>query len=127
MSQDYHPDCWVVVKIITEETFNASNTAYIEGRTYYKVLAGWSGGYLHGSSWRLNSGINLVFDHEDEIHFYGHSGSNYICHKETYGLRMSIAGIFKQMQETGNGRDGSAKVELMPEDTDWSTLINANV
>jgi len=117
MSQDYHPDNWVVIKI-TEETLNSSNTAYIEGRTYYKVLGGWSGGYLQGDSWRLNSGINLVFDHEDEIHFYGHSGSNYICHKETYGLRMNNAGIFEQMQ-----LNGSAKVELMPEDTEWMKLI----
>ena len=122
MSQDYHPDSWVVIKIITEETLNSSNTAYIPGRTYYKVLGGWSGGYLHGSSWRLNSGINLVFDHEDEIHFYGHSGSNYICHKETYGLKMSTAGIFKRMQEIGTGLGGSAKVELMPEDTDWTNI-----
>ena len=121
MSQDYYPDSWVVIKI-TEETLNASNTAYIEGRTYYKVLGGWSGGYLHGDSWRLNSGINLVFEHKDEIHFYGHSGSNYICHKSTYGLRMNTAGIFKQMQLVGTGLNGSAKVELMPEDTDWTNI-----
>ena len=120
MSQDYHPDSWVVIKIITEETLNSSNTAYIEGRTYYKVLGGWSGGYLHGSSWRLNSGINLVFDHEDEIHFYGHSGSNYICHKETYGLKMSTAGVYKNLclqQEFGG------QIQLMSEDTDWSKLV----
>jgi hypothetical protein len=40
---------------------------------------------------------------------------------------MSTAGIFKQMQLIGTGIDGSAKVEMMPEDTDWSALINANV
>jgi len=113
---DYTPDSWVVLKI------KPGKGAF----PFYKVLAGWSGSYLHGDSWRLNSGINLVFDHEDEIHFYGHSGSNYICHKETYGLRTSTAGIFKQIQEIGNDLDGSAKVELMPEDTDWSTLINDN-
>ena len=122
MSQDYYPDSWVVIKI-TEETLNASNTAYIEGRTYYKVLGGWSGGYLHGDSWRLNSGINLVKCIDDEIHFYGHSGSNYICHKNTYGLRMNTAGVFKQMQLVGTGLNGSAKIELMREDTVWSLLI----
>ena len=36
---------------------------------------------------------------------------------------MSTAGIFKQMQEIGTGLDGSAKVEMMPEDTDWSKLV----
>ena len=122
MSQDYHPDSWVVVKIITEETLASDDKTTIEGRTYYKVLGGWGGGYLSSDCWRLNSGINLVFDHEDEFHFYGHSGSNYICHKETYGLRMSTAGIFKQMQLIGTGVDGSAKVEMMPEDTDWTNI-----
>ena len=122
MSQDYHPDSWVVVKIITEKTLASDDKTIIEGRTYYKVLGGWSGGYLSSDSWRLNSGINLVFDHEYEFHFYGHSGSNYICHKETYGLRMSTAGIFKQMQLIGTGVDGSAKVEMMPEDTDWTNI-----
>jgi len=113
---DYNPDSWVVLKITNIK--RSGNTGY--GRTeevLYKVLAGWGGGYLHGDSWRLNSGINLVFDHDREIHFYGESGSNYICHKETYGLRMSTAGIFKQLQE----KFGDA-VELMPEDTDWSKI-----
>ena len=36
---------------------------------------------------------------------------------------MSTAGIFKQMQLIGTGVDGSAKVEMMPEDTDWSKLV----
>tara|TARA_B110000977_G_C10853271_1_gene406646 strand:- start:360 stop:725 length:366 start_codon:yes stop_codon:yes gene_type:complete len=117
MNQDYYPHNWVVIKI-TEETLNASNTAYIEGRAYYKVLAGWSGGYLQGDSWRLNSGINLVFEHEDDYYeFHGHSGSVYRCHKDTYGLRMNNAGIFEEMQLSG-----SAKVELMPEDTDWTNI-----
>ena len=120
MSQDYHPDSWVVVKIITEETLASDDKTTIEGRTYYKVLAGWSGGYLSGDCWRLNSGINLVFDHEDEFHFYGHSGSNYICHKETYGLKMSTAGVYKNLclqQEFGG------QIQLMSEDTDWSKLV----
>ena len=48
------PDSWVVLKITAE-------TGVI-----YKVLAGWSGGYLDGDSWRLNSGINIVFEREDQ-------------------------------------------------------------
>jgi hypothetical protein len=36
---------------------------------------------------------------------------------------MSTAGIFKQMQLIGTGIDGAAKVEMMPEDTDWSKLV----
>ena len=101
----YNPDCWVVIKITNND------------EVLYKVLAGWGGGYLNGDSWRLNSGINLVFDHDREIHFHG---STYICHKEAYGLRMSTAGIFKQMQMS------DVAVELMPEDTDWSKLVRVS-
>ena len=57
---DYTPDNWVVLKITN--TKRSGNTGY--GRTeqvLYKVLAGWGGGYLDGDSWRMNSGINLVF------------------------------------------------------------------
>ena len=109
---EYSPDSWVVLKV------KAGKGTF----PFYKVLAGWSGGYLDGDSWRINSGITLVFDREDEIHFHGESGSLYRCHKETYGLRMSTAGIFKQMQLIGTGVDGSAKVEMMPEDTDWTNI-----
>jgi hypothetical protein len=45
---EYLPDNWVVLKINHE------------GKTLYKVLAGWIGGYLNGDSWRMNSGMNCV-------------------------------------------------------------------
>lgn len=40
----YTPDNWVVIK------FGGSDP-------HYRVLAGWSGGYTTGDSWRMNSGI----------------------------------------------------------------------
>ena len=113
----YNPDCWVVIKITNTDTLLATENDEV----LYKVLAGWGGGDLNGDSWRMNSGIDLVFDHDREIHFYGHSGSTYICHKEAYGLRMSTAGIFKQLQMSD-----VAAVELMPEDTDWSKLVRVS-
>ena len=107
---DYSPDSWVVLKVKEGKgTF-----------PFYKVLAGWGGGYLDGDSWRMNSGINLVFDREDEIHFYGESGSLYRCNKEAYGLRMSTAGVYKDLclqQEFGG------QIQLMPEDTNWMELL----
>ena len=96
------PDHWVVLKIPTDDD------------PMYKVLAGWSGGYLDGDSWRLNSGITLIFEREDSVDFYGNSGSLYHCRKGSYGLAMSTAGIYEQL---------SSKVELMPEDTDWKNLL----
>ena len=52
---DYRPDNWVVIKFTQQ--VKSGNTGY--GRTekvFYKVLGGWSGGYLDGDSWRMNSG-----------------------------------------------------------------------
>ena len=101
------PDSWVVIKINTDHGL------------MYKVLAGWSGGYLTGDSWRINSGINIVFERENQVDFYGNSGSLYKCRKGLYGLKMGTAGIYNDMVS----RFGDA-VEMMPEDTDWKKLVN---
>ncbi len=76
--------------------------------------------YLSGDSWRINSGVTEVKDAGDYYEFYGESGSLYRCHKETYGLRMSTAGVYKDLclQQEFNGQ-----IILMPEDTDWSKLV----
>jgi hypothetical protein len=102
----YTPDSWVVLKITTETD------------VIYKVLAGWVSSYLTGSHWRLNSGINIVFEREDQVDFYGNSGSLYICHKGSYGLRMGTSGIYNDMVSLFG-----VNVEMMPEDTDWKTLV----
>ena len=102
---DYTPHNWVVLKITYSQ------------ETLYKVLGGWSGGYLDGDSWRMNSGINLAFEHKEHIDFYGHSGSCYHCHRGSYRLTMATAGVYNQLKE----RFGDA-VELMPEDTNWMEI-----
>lgn len=101
---EYKPDSWVIIKMTHNE------------QTFYKVLGGWSGGYLNGTSWRLNSGVEKVSLDNDRYMFYGSSGSVYSCHKETYGLKMSTAGIWDQMKEKF-----SEQVELL-EDRDWSAM-----
>ena len=102
---EYTPDNWVVLKITYSE------------ETLYKVLGGWSGGYLDGDSWRMNSGITGVEKQAHLYGFYGSSGSVYWCHQGGYGLRMNNAGVYNQLKE----RFGDT-VELMPEDTDWMNM-----
>ena len=101
---NYNPDNWVVIKLTGEDP-------------HYRVLAGWSGGYTTGDSWRMNSGITKVEEDEAFYYFYGSSGSSYHCCKESYKLRMNNAGIWDQLQQIHGD-----KVELMPEDTDWMKL-----
>lgn len=52
----------------------------------YKVFGTWSGGYLSGDSWRLNSGIKKITRNSDLITFHGYSGSKYVCHMSMYGI-----------------------------------------
>jgi len=102
----YTPDNWVVLK------FDVEGSPVI-----YKVLCGWSGGYLDSDVWQMNSGITVVFDREDKIDFYGSSGSCYTCYKNSYGLRMNNAGMYNRLKaEFGDG------VEMLAEDTDWSSM-----
>jgi len=103
---EYNPHNWVVLKITNDD------------ETFYKVLGGWSGGYLDGDSWRINSGITRVADADDHwLHFYGSSGSVYRCNKRSYTLGMNNAHVWTRLQELHGD-----KVEMMPEDTDWLNM-----
>lgn len=103
---EYIPDNWVVLKITDGNNI------------FYKVLAGWSGGYLYGDSWRMNSGVTKVDELEDSFVFHGKSGSKYVCIKGRYGLRHNTAGIHAQLVE--NFKD---KIETMDESSNWVDLI----
>lgn len=108
---EYYPDNWVVLKI-KEGKLDSG---------FYKVLGGWSGGYLDGDSWRMNSGISKVTENGDYLEFWGYSGSVYVCHKKSYGLRMNNAGVYNQLKEN-EGFEG--QITLMDEDTNWMELLN---
>lgn len=108
----YVPNCWAVLKITNETSI------------IYKVLAGWSGGYLDSDSWRMNSGIVSVKETQYVYYdFHGHSGSVYRCHQDNYGLKMSTGGIYQKLVEQASTKD-NVTVELMPEGTDWIELFN---
>lgn len=65
------PDKWCLVKVAPD---------------LVKVMATWSGGYLDGDSWKLNSGIERIEETEDSYLFHGASGSIYECRKTAYGI-----------------------------------------
>ena len=109
------PDNWVVLEILGSDDTGAATFTY-------KVLAGWSGGYLHGDNWKLNSGIVKVRELADAWVFIGNSGSEYICDKEQYKLRMNNADIYEKMITAYPNL-----IRMMPEDTDWSTLLDDRV
>jgi len=102
----YCPDNWVILKITAPE------------ETLYKVLAGWSGGYLDGDSWKINSGIVSVSLQDDYWLFAGYSGSIYQCWQGRYGLRLATAPVYNRFRE----RFGDL-IEIMDENTNWKELI----
>ena len=100
----YKPDNWVVLKVKGKDP-------------HYRVLAGWSGSYLEGSSWRMNSGITKVEEDDKAYYFSGSSGSTYRCGKKSYGLRMNNAYVWDDL----SNRYGDM-VEMLTEDTNWNNM-----
>jgi len=102
----YTPSSWVVVKMYP-----------VNVNPLYRLLGGWSGGYLDGDSWRLNSGITDVSDSDLYYTFTGSSGSEYRVNKSGYGLSISTVDVWAAFVcQLGD------KVQMMPEDTDWLKL-----
>ena len=96
------PHRWVVLKI----------------GEIYKVLGAWRGSYLEGESWRLNSGIVNVTKDNDNFIFHGHSGSQYVCHKDCYGTSTLSYSIFEQIKEL------EPSTCILVENTDWLKLLD---
>lgn len=73
---DVHmPESWVILEILTKQS-----------TVVYKVFGMWYGGYLHGDSWRMNSGIVKMEENDNHYSFIGFSGSTYICKKGAYRI-----------------------------------------
>jgi hypothetical protein len=98
-----YPYRWVILKIAADD------------RPLYRVFAMWSGGYLDGDSWRINSGVTRVEETDDAFLFHGLSGSIYECAKGAYGLTAYGSAVISQWLADG--------VQVMPEDTDWVALF----
>ena len=106
---NYTPDKWVMLKFTTS------------GQPTYKILAGWGGSYLHGQSWKLNSGCTEVKEDGDYYIFSGYSGSEYRCHKRAYGMTGYTAQIYSGFQKQ-IAESAGARMELMPEDTNFMEI-----
>ena len=106
------PDKWIVVKITNNN-----------GDILYKVFASWYGGYGGNDSWRMNSGIKKINIYEnDYIDFIGHSSSCYRCVIGHYGTNSFSQSILNKAIESAI--KVHASIEILPEDTDWSKLLN---
>lgn len=87
--QGIFPDSWVLLEINHN------------GEQLQKILAGWSGSYLYGDSWRMSSPISEldVKINSKWITATTESGSTYNLSKHHQGLRMSISGVYNELKE----------------------------
>ena len=67
---EYTPDCWVAIKL-----------HFKEKEPYYRILAGWYGGFAGSNSWKLSSGIEEIIDEGTHYRILQTSGSVYLCGK----------------------------------------------
>jgi hypothetical protein len=100
----YTPDKWLVVKLDHD------------GETHYRVFATWYGGYLHGDSWQLNSGIVSVIEDEKCYYFNGVSGSVYQCFKGAYGHSGYSGSVLHGLIEDSKA---NGIIITVLEDQDW--------
>lgn len=100
------PDKWLILKV----------------NDHYRVFGTWSGGYLDGDSWRMNSGITKVEEDDEHYLFTGSSGSVYKCRKTAYGSTgygYSVIDTYtKQAEET------NIPFEMLSEDFNFMELTD---
>jgi hypothetical protein len=83
----YTPHRWKIIFVESDEG------------SYYKVLAGWYGGYIEGDSWKINSGITSIDEQPKYYDVHGYSGSVYRLSKEWEGFTGLSASIYQQLKE----------------------------
>ena len=109
-TRDWHyaPDQWELVKV------NGTHP-------HYRLFGSWSGGYLDGDTWRLNSGVERCESVGDYYFFYGHSGSIYKCHKKTYGIRSpyNAAELNRIVTQAGGNAETLAEMPSNLENFEW--------
>lgn len=102
---DYVPDYWQIVRIVA----SGSNTPV------FKVFAAWSGSYLYGESWKLNSGIEKVEDKEDAYDVHGASGSVYTLRKGREGMSGYGQGVLTRLRGQIEASGGIVEQVSIPE------------
>lgn len=95
----YNPDRWEILEFNKDE------------KTWYKVLAGWSGGYLDSDEWRISSGIEEIAEEGNFFLIKNHSGSVYKCHKKANGMTGLSASIFFGMTQKADTKIAIVTVE----------------
>jgi len=98
----YTSDKWIIIKVDDA----------------YRVFATTGGDYIHGESWRINSGITHIDDKKKHYYIHGESGSVYKCKKKSYG----VTGGYNTNVLTSLTRAGA---KVLEKDGEWRDLIES--
>lgn len=85
---NHSPDKWMIVRFTSPKNGDV-----------FKVLGGWSGGYLDSDNWRLSSGLEKITEEGDYYLMHNYSGSIYKCHKKAEGFTGLSGGIYSGFQK----------------------------
>lgn len=96
--QNITPDCWVVFET------DGNNIQY------KRVLAGWHGDYVSGSSYRRSTPIVEEAEDEHNLIFKTRSGSTYICRKNAEALMGATSEVYQAIKQAGD--EAGIKVKL---------------
>ena len=86
----YSPDSWQVIKVTLKTPDNP---------VHYRILAGWTGSFTYGSSWKLSSGIESVVDQGDTWKVPQSSGSVYMLSKHQEHMSVATMGVLESVQQ----------------------------
>ena len=107
----YIPDGWVLCKY----------------KNNYKVFCSWSGGYLHGDSWRLHSKVRTVHRDDDANYIINKDGTSYQLNPHAYGRisvynRVELSGFEEKGLEVLEESEGILTLELLTDLTREATV-----
>jgi hypothetical protein len=89
MSKIYTPNNWQIIHGQPKD----------KTKGYYRIIAGWSGSYMYGTSWKVSSGCEQVFDLGDSWKVTQSSGSVYNLSKSSEYSSVATAGVLEALQE----------------------------
>ena len=85
----YKPDYWILVLFESEDY----------GKTY-KILASWNGGFTHGNSWKLSSGVESFELLENNVYESKQTtGSVYMLNPSSEHISVLIGEMFETFSD----------------------------
>lgn len=82
----YTPDNWQIIQINPKDTSEA----------HYRIIAGWSGSYMYGNSYKISSSVKSVDDLVYNWKTHCSSGSVYMLRKNSEHVSAATVGVLKE-------------------------------